>query len=348
MGHSNRSFRSVALTVSLALLSQLLVASSETLTASGADLTQPNVNLGPWTKPLRVGPGAVFSGQRLWGTEIVGHDLTNGSFDDCDLAGVILRECNLTGVSFRRAVLSGCAILDCKLKDNTFIDAVINDLDTGAPQNMPSWDLGQLKSTLSYKRKNLDDCHIRIRGEKGVPLDLQLDDFSLHRTLFYEMDLTNTGFEGAKFSRLTMSLCRLNADNFSKASGNLSDSGLDITLSDGRLNLDKHYLWGTTISGQVGAVTAIDARIDFLRAGPWLDRDILETTRNYHESAFEGCHFYKANLKGTDFSRKILLGCHFGGCDLTGSRFADAVISKTTFNECRGLTVDQIDLEFSE
>ena len=135
------------------------------MSAGYADTYQPKIDLGPWAKRVKIQPGAKFAGKRLWGSEIVGQDLTGASFDDCNLQGVALRQCKLQKATFRRAILDGFCLDDCELGDNDFTDAVLNGF-MGGFQGFPLT-LEQFKSSWSYKNRDLSRCEIRIKSDRN-------------------------------------------------------------------------------------------------------------------------------------------------------------------------------------
>lgn len=184
-----------------------------------ADTEPVVVKLGPWVANLMVGPDVDATGTRLWGTLFSGQDLTNSIFDDCDLTNVTFRQCNLTGVSFRRCVMSGMVLDDCILTNNDLTDAVINGLVGGEGLwSRPQLSIDQIRSTLSYQRRDLSDCDLRLGGQGYVDASqLDLSGFRLDRTGFAFADLTKVNFEGSYIYSPKFHQCKINLDSFQKA-----------------------------------------------------------------------------------------------------------------------------------
>jgi uncharacterized protein YjbI with pentapeptide repeats len=284
----------------------------------------------------------VGNGHRLWGSEIVGQDLTNASFDDCNLNGVTLRQCNLTGATFRRAVFDGFRIDDCEFGANDFTGAALNGLrDTDYRVALPL-SLEQWKSTWSFKNKNLNDCEIAIRDAGQDSLTLDLRGFQLLRTKFYGLDLSTTRFDGARFYQIEMHDCRLNFERFQKeTSGTISGCKFFNTEFLGHVDF-QGSIASSVISGPMPSVDASQVDIYNLYAGRWLDREALTETKSYLVGNLHGCRFGSSDFAGVDFSRQLLSYAMFAKCDLDDCKFDDAVISFARFRDCRGLTAEQI------
>ena len=106
---------------------------------------------------------------------MIGADLTNASFGFTNLTLADLTSANLTNSNFSHATLTGAIFNNAEVRDASFSDAVDNGF---------TW--GQLRSTASYKTKNLS----------GIKLSYNY----LSNWDFHEQNLTNADFSGAVLS----------------------------------------------------------------------------------------------------------------------------------------------------
>ncbi|MBN8602545.1 MAG: pentapeptide repeat-containing protein [Planctomycetes bacterium] len=315
-----------------------------------ADTEQPKVELGPWVANLRVGPQMNAARQRLWGSEFVGQDLRDSNFEDCDLTGVIFRQCDLSRASFRRCVLTGTVIDDCVLRDNDMADSVINGLVCGNLGRGPNWTVAQIKSTLSYQRRNLNDCYLKVGDHEASDLQaLDLSDFELHRTRFAFADLSKVNLRGASVFSLAFYQCRIDLSAFQDAQvvswresvfRNVEFVSPPSFVSQSLVGAE---MVGLKLANDLENVALNDASIINLAGGPWLNAKNLSTTSSFKSGLLSNIEFQSCDLSGVDFSRQCLVGCSFNGCNLSDSRWDQAVISAVTFSDsCRGLTAENI------
>lgn len=316
----------------LAWLGLLLMLS---LAASGrldADTEQPRVVLGPWAAGLKVGPKMVVGRVRLWGSQFVGQDLRGANFDDCDLTNVVFRQCDLTGASFRRSVMTGMGLDECTLADNDLSDAVINGLLAGSVSNSPVWSVRQLKSTLSYKRKDLSDCRLRFGDVSPVDLSqLDFTGFKLVGTQFAFADLTSVSFRDAKIYSPGFVQCRVRMRGIQQAEAlTLRDSiFVNVEFTD-TADFSNQALTRAEILGPFGKTSIENADIALASVGPWLTAEMLSSSRSFREGLLSGVMFNKCDLSNVDFSRQCLIGCSFIACNLANANFEEAVIPRLT------------------
>jgi uncharacterized protein YjbI with pentapeptide repeats len=316
-----------------------------------ADTEPAFVRLGPWAADLMVGPDMNATGMRLWGTLFSGQDLTNSIFDDCDLTNVTFRQCNLTGVSFRRCVMSGMVLDDCILSNNDVTDAVINGLVGGEGLwNRPQLSIGQIRSTLSFQRRDLSDCDLRLGAQGYVDASqLDLSGFRLDRTGFAFADLTKVNFEGAYIYSPKFHQCKIDLDSFQKAKVvSWRNSVLASVEFAAPPDFSKQNLSGAELgvrfvpslkTGSLQGATISRAHI----GGNLLSGSTLLDTRTYQSGLLFGIQFVGCDFSDVDFSRRCIVSCSFDRCNLTDANFNQTVISGVTFSDpCKGLTAAQI------
>jgi uncharacterized protein YjbI with pentapeptide repeats len=330
-----------------------------------ADTYNPSVKLGPFVGSLKFERGMVATGHRLWGCEIVGQDLRDAKFDDCDLGGVAFRQCEFAGATFRRAVLTGMIVDDCSWENNDFIDAVINGIVKTYDGDKTGVTPMNLVTTWSYKNKNLSKCYLVF--DKGDRMELNGCDLSeahlvrasnlsfvkskLFRTTLEFCDLTTCDFSGArliectfkysKFDYIQMkSSCNVLADTFFLGESFVSEMDVSDSIFGARplmasnpefIKLSNPELIKLRDTNIFGITTNV------------LNSSNLVTTKSYKIGEMVNMTLIRCDFSGVDFSRQVLVNTMFEACKFDGCKFDDAVITNTSFRNCTGLTEEQID-----
>ena len=309
---------------------------------------EPRVKLGRWARDLKVGPGMDSAGKRLKGSKFVGQNLQGAVFDDCDLDGVWFVECDLSRASFKGACLTGAAIGICGLKGADFTDATINGLrHSSYPMSEE-----QLKSTRSYKTKDLSNC--TIFAHKKPKYDFQkanLSGATLHGGDFSACDFTNAAIGNISLfdARITAKQLASTSDYKKHRLRYMSFSSLHTFRPniDGSIDLSGINLTGTKFRGHLLDADFGDAIISKCFFDSAITKAHLCSTKNYREGNLFGIRLWHIDLSGCDLSRQNLTGCEFVRCDFSSANFEDAVITDADFgkhrgSECIGLTLDQI------
>lgn len=311
------------------------------------DTETPRVLLGPGVQGVKVGPGMNVVGRDLRGTRLTGHDLSGAVFDGCNLFDVEIYQCDLTGASFRNVVFQGGSVIDCSLKGADLTDATINYngiLLRWDPDRCGldlSWE--QLKSTQSYKTRQLDHCVLRL------PITAEALDFSggnLSHTSFLQGDLTGCDFTNAdivatRFSLVKVSFGQLAAtrdfsrgrvqiryclrddfrSDFDFSGMNLAGSVVENIPDDWKFN--DAWINGATLSG--------------------LTKQQLRSTASYSNGDLSRVMLGQSDLTSFEFDGINLTGARFGQCKFQRASFEGAVITGVTIAYgCEGLVVDQI------
>lgn len=317
-----------------------------------ADTEQPRVKLGPWAGPLNVGPGMNAPGRNLRGSEFVRQDLTGAVFEGSDLCGVHFWQCDLSKASFKGTDLSKAFIDECTLEGADFTDAIVNDafLLKAFPDTYLSEE--QLRSTRSYKTRNLSKCVIPGLGgpdDPDVPPRYDFRNAKLEGAVlaygdFTQCDFTDASIDGIK-AHCKMAFAQLASTKTFKT-GRLR--GMDLSLSFvGRSDFSGIDLTGTHLAiGRAPDAIFKDAVINGCQLGG-RTREQLYSTKSYQQGSLLGITFRQTDMSGWSFARQNLTGCKFSQCKFTGADFEDAVITDVQFanvgfGDCTGLSVEQI------
>lgn len=171
------------------------------------DTLGPRCSFGPRVTGLKPEPSMNASGQMLYGSSFEGLDLSKASFDRCNLNRVRFVQCNLKNASFVRATLTGAVFIECDITDADFTDAAIGGIKGGTRR--PALDAQQLKSTWSFKSKDLSNCFISAYCDSpGKPTKSSFDfrGFKLNGATFYGSDLTTSKLENAHIEDVRLSV----------------------------------------------------------------------------------------------------------------------------------------------
>ncbi len=319
------------------------------------DTYNPVVKLGPFVGDLKFNRNMIATGHRLWGCEIVGQDLRDASFDNCDLFGVAFRQCDLRGATFRNAVLTGMIVDDCTWENNDFTNAVINGIVRQFDNDSTGVTKESLLTTWSFKNKDLSKCYIPSDGGTGFDFsqfdlsDAYVDNIKkalllkckLHRTVLKRCDLTECDFSGANMQNCSLLSCKLDYQRLKSNCLFLSS----ISINGGEfteLDLSGMTFGAPSLVAQNSeAVNLKNTDISGVTTNLLNARNLV-TTKNHKIGNMVNITLIRCDLSGADFSRQVLVNTEFEECNLTGANFEDAVITNTTFWECTGLTREQI------
>lgn len=341
------------------------------LQARADEDTEPRrVTLEAWADGLKVGPKMNVAGKCLKGCVFIGQDLREAVFDGCDLYGAVFYQCNLANTSFKDVSLTGMNITDCQIGGANFTDATINGmLGMSGGLTDPPCDVWphnlilsdeQLKSTRSYKNKDLRKCVISSQNNSlSAPLIYDFRDAHLEDAYLSHGDFRGCDFAGAHIDRIEMVHCAIDfkqlasTDNF-KTRRSLRGTSFSMMRSTGVWDFSGMDLTGTKIFpfATEFTINVSDATISDSVVHPRsLSQRQLTSTRNFKEGNFCNITFCRVDFSGFDFSKTNLTGSTFLGCDFAGANFADAVITNTRFvastsisdvKECTGLVMRQI------
>lgn len=321
---------------------------------------EPNVELGRWTHELEIGPGMNATGECLKGSKFVGQNLQGAIFDDCDLFGVWFDECDLSEASFCRACLTGVYIAASGLKEADFSDAILNG------GNLVSATLTeeQLKSTHSYKTKNLSKCTISACGiyltaSDKSPVKYNFQKANLSGALLTGGDFSNCDFTDANISNIRFSNSRITATQLASTSNykrrklhhmrfsNFLTATCGPCAIDGKIDFSGIDLTGTNFRGSPLDANFEGAIITECSFCFTITKEQLCVTQNYRDGNLVNIKLFGIDLSGCDLSRQNISKCTFSQCDFSNAIFEDSVITgadfgKKTVSKCTGLTVGQI------
>ena len=273
-----------------------------------------------------VGPNdqrnADFSGRNLLGHTFNKVDARGARFDGADLRhAVFAYYTKLTGASFRGADLRRARFIGCDglTADNDLTDALINDTWSSRDQDLQGAFLlteKQLRSTKSFKDRNLNGCSLVI---EGVPA-LDLRHFDL-RNMTIQMDFSNCRMEGADLTGSV--ILRGSKVSHSQIQSTSQWPGHDFSYSGSRLwiycpieGMEPSGQWLESLSFNPEGADLTGAywpygNVVFLEGT--LTKEQLYSTTNYKRKTLRNTTF--RGLKDDDWD--------FSGQDLTGVKFLD-------------------------
>ncbi len=321
-----------------------------------ADTYTPMIRRGPFVGDLKIGKEMVAKGHRLWGCEIVGQDLRNATFDDCDLAGVTFRQCDLTGATFRRAVLFGLLVEDCQWGNNDFTDAVINGIVRQYDVDSTGITADHLLTTWSFKNKNLSKCCIPSDEGKGYDFShfnlseahlngiekASVVSCNLHKTTFVRCDLTKFAFEESNLNSCKIQECQVDYQRLREMCGFLYGCSFENVHFRGKLDLSDSAFGGRQLIGMTTEVAKLtNANVSWLTTNLLNAKNIADT-QSFKSGNLVNMTISRCDFSGVNFSRQVLVNTQFSGCQFDGCIFEDAVITNTAFKDCTGLTRAQM------
>lgn len=320
-----------------------------------ADTYSPAINRGPFVGDLKFGKNMVAKGHRLWGCEIVGQDLRNSTFDDCDLAGVTFRQCDLRGATFRKAVLFGTLVDGCEWGNNDFTDAVINGIIRQNEAESTGMTADSLLTTWSFKNKNLSKCYVPTDNGKGYDFshfnlsDACLVDVkkasiiscNLHKTTFSGCDLTKFDFKDANLNSCKIQACQVNYQRLKEKCGFMYGCSFENVEFQGEIDLSESAFGGRKLTGFTTDVARLtNANVSWLTTNLLNAKNVADT-QSFRVGNLVNMTINRCDFSGVDFSRQVLVNTQFYECKFDGCNFEDAVITNTAFEDCTGLTRGQ-------
>ncbi len=323
-----------------------------------ADTENPRARLGPAVRDLDVGPNMNAAGRDLRGSEFVGQDLSGAVFDDCNLGDVRIYQCDLPRASFRGADLARLQIGDCNVDGADFTDALINGAGHLAGGAFYKYVLEispeQLKSTRSYKTKDLRQC--MIHGAWGAP-SFDFRGAHLERAVLTSGDFTNCDMSdahvyGVTFRNFTLTFEQL-ASTADYRRGRLCISvqggGTSAAGLTGRWDFSGIDMRGSTLVGMRSEADFTDARINCCSMRWGFTSVQLASTASYKNGDLTDVQMVFIDLSGCDLTGVNLTGSSFAQCQFAGVRLDDAVVTDVNFVSvsgippgCKGLTMDQV------
>ena len=267
-------------------------------------------------------------------------DLSGADFSDADLTNVTFELCNLQNVRFCGARMNGTYIEDCETTGADLTDAVIGYVERGMDRLEISPE--QLKATKAYASKNkfMYGCSIPGGDYDFRKFVLRDCDFQNERT-FHNSDFSGASLEGVcfedglRFDQLASTdnyrrkrFYRLNTTVYGPADFTevcFFESGLRI--------VDDVVLENTRFEGRCSLKGKVRA-------------NQIRATYNYRHGDLSRLTLWEnkvgdIDLSGLDLSGQNLTDVNFGGT-FAGATFEDAVISGAKFDRARELTADQI------
>jgi uncharacterized protein YjbI with pentapeptide repeats len=320
------------------------------------DVYNPIVKPGPFVGNLKFERNMVAAGHRLWGCEIVGQDLRNASFDNCDLSGVAFRQCELQGATFRNAVLSGLIVDDCYWGENDFTNAVINGIVRHSDSDTTGVTRESLLTTWSFQNKNLSKCIIPSDESNGYDFDqfeiseallvnvkkALFTNCRLYGNVFESCDLTTCDFSKARFYHCTLKNCKVDYNKLKLSCEYFPEIGFlgeaSVVESDfSRLVFGPKWFVSNKLEHGLNPtyVRPFGVTANFLNSTN------LQTTGNFKTGNMANMTLIRCDFTGADFSRQVLVNTEFESCIFTDCRFDDAVMTNTQFQSC-SLTQEQI------
>ena len=329
----------------------------------------PSVELGHWASDLNVGPKMDAAGRDLRGSVFIRQDLRGAMFTGADLSETEFVNCDLSGASFKGAIFSDSSLEVCTLDGADFDDATINGRNADA-KGLRTCSVGlsekQLKSTRSYRTKNLNGC--TIAGSKWYSEESRVKyDFrgaELVGVCLVEGDFSDCDFTDARIDRIEIVGAQVTFQQLAstwnykvRVLGEKNPrfpklrlyNGVPFALPGGRppiegkVNFRGANLTGLRICGSpLPDADFTDATISDASFVRGITKAQLGVTRNYKEGHLSRLEFWHLDLSDLDLSRQNLAGTRFEECFLRGADFRDSVISESVFSGAAGLTVEQI------
>ena len=324
----------------------------------------------PWDPGQRqryVAPGdqrnADFSGRNLLGYTFNDVDARGANFDGADLRDAVFAYTKLEDASFRGADLRRASFLSCGLSAcNDLTDALINFTWQSHQQPPLAYELTeqQLRSTKSFKDRDLSGCRIIIRGAPA----LDLRHFNL-RDLIIEMDFSNSRMEGADLTRLVIlrgsKISQEQLQSTSRRSDDLFPwNGSNLTIFSPVQGIRFHRYQGITslaFNPEGADLTDVSwwtqasdlqryarrpGNVTFLEGT--LTKEQLYSTGNYKRKNLRGVGFRGLedtdwDFSGQDLTDALFVDKFFGSIVLSLPRadFTDAIVTRTRID----LTLDQ-------
>jgi uncharacterized protein YjbI with pentapeptide repeats len=320
------------------------------------------------------GPGVDARGMDLSGSVFIGMDLSHARFEGCNLQRARFYQARFFsgGGSFRSADLRNAAFLESpdqpfrgRFADCDFTDALINGLSFLRQQDHLTLD--QIRSTRSYKLKDLSACqivagvhekeHYSYKNLTIKPVAVDLREFDLRDATFVAGDFTECDFRDAVITGATFVRSILTPAQIMSTKRYVMDPELDVSTGSMYANPARQLVarngyadigfslvdlssWDFTNADLRGArfhdakldgVSFVGADISGAEFWKSITQEQLLSTKSYKEGNLASTMFVWLDLSKMDFSRRILAGARFVYCDLSRADFTDAVITEADF-----------------
>ena len=330
----------------------LVLALSATTSNTFADVQGPIVVLGPnvpkqtrtidnWTK---------WKASRfdLRGSQFVGIDFSNSSFDNCDLDGVRFVQCNMARCSFQNANFRGAELSEVDFEDADFSGARINGIKRRDRTGVLCLTDRQIKSTWSYRNRDMAHCIIsryQFVDQPDFQPRLDLSGIDLSNSAFEVGDFSMCDFQNAEILNVLFYQAKVDVEQLESTKTFQRKSLYGVQFSrdevDGKLSLVGCDIRNCRLYIQP-KTDMHNARIE----GAELHRlsfEQLKTTASYKLGLIPNAVFTRSDFSGGDFTGINLTGCRFLSCDFSNAKFDDAVISGVEIaSKTRGLTKEQV------
>jgi len=276
-------------------------------------------------KGFQPGPGADATGMDLSGSAFIGMDLSNANFEDCTLQRAVFVQVRFQhgSASFKGADLRYAMFIDTPdspaeewLDERAFTDALINGLQFVDQRAHLS--LTQLRSTRSFKLKDLSECQI----VGGVSESNNYSYFNLRRKPiavdFRQFDLRNATFAAADFSKSDFTGAIITGATFFKSA--ISPAQIASTSRCiSRCDVNPFRM----LVSRPGHPNLRVPHQDLTRV---FDGRILSFRSGYADLAFSYMDlstwdFVNADLRGTRFCDVNLTGVDFTGANISEAHF---------------------------
>jgi uncharacterized protein YjbI with pentapeptide repeats len=320
-----------------------------------ADTETPRVKLGQAAAGLAVGPGMNAAGKDLRGSVFIGQNLTGAVFDRCDLHGVRIFDCNLSRASFVGAKLTGADIGECRIDGADFTDAIINGIARTDGDRLRFTE-AQIKSTRSYKSRQLSNCEISA-GDRAPRFDFRAADLT---RAALGGDFTRCDFADARIHQISIGNGLVTFRQLASTHDFKQRRSFRVAISgrwpgfgtDGKWDFSGIDLRGSTFDFRNGVdLDFTDADIARCTITGGITAADLCSTKNYKTGNLVGINLRMIDLSECDLSGVNLTESHFAQCKFDDANLEDAVITGADFgpqsgafayDESTGLSANQI------
>lgn len=287
---------------------------------------------------FKPGPGVDASGMDLSGSAFVGMNLGKANFRGCNLQRAIFAQVRFPGsASFDGADLRGAMFMETPagppeewLDEGAFTDALINGLQLGLQfgTEYAHLSLEQLRSTRSFKLKDLSDCQI-VGGASHTksysyfdleprPVAIDFRQFDLRDATFVAGDFTESDFTDAIITGATFFKSKITPAQIASTSryaSNLPVSGVGSFsyVKPFRAIVSRPGSRGTLRVPHPDLTNLFDGRMLSWRAG-YADLGFSYMDLSTWDLAnvdLRGARFCEVDLTGVDFTAADIREAHF-------------------------------------
>jgi len=333
-------------------------------TVTYADTYGPEFRPGPFTpKGFRPHPGMDASGLDLSGAEFLGMSLAGANFSNCNLKGARFLQIMFgsQGANFRSANLTDVVFEEPDIYEHcNFSDATINGIrckGIGGTCVYSLLSIGQLRSTRSFRQRDLSRCLIGFKHSPGSStprsqLSLNLSRFDLRGCTFVGANLTKCEFQGADITGTTFHDVALNLNQLFDAindHGRPRSYGMKVKTQHGAYRLTLGGLtfrftslrdWDLTEADlretQFASADMTDAKLDdALIQGCSIKESLtpkqVQATKSYQAGDLSGITFHGYGRWELDLSQKNLSNTVWRAWPFEKADLTDSVITGADF-----------------